>query len=338
MEKNSFVFYLSFDEALRELPEKSRLRLYDAITDYALRGKDTVFTGIEKAVFSLIKPQLQANNQRYENGCKGAEFGKLGGRPKKPQEPPKGDISLSPNETPRKPQKNPKGDIVENANETPNENENENVNENVIPPLYPPQVGKGENFQKKFFLTYCQFKKFSNGSYPNIDFEKLLFEFDKSAQLRKTFSWQVILDSYDGIIAGNFRDKEKSNPFAGIEARAERERWYSERKAKAEAEAEKIYKRFMQDETFKATEKRLKQLLVEIPREELVVSSGESKTPNKLVKLRLEQSQLSAKRNGIIERNGMTEEDLLPKWHCKHCKDTGFLEDGKACGCYDSRG
>ena len=89
MEKNSFVFYLSFDEALRELPEKSRLRLYDAITDYALRGKDTVFTGIEKAVFSLIKPQLQANNQRYENGCKGAEFGKLGGRPKKPQENPK---------------------------------------------------------------------------------------------------------------------------------------------------------------------------------------------------------------------------------------------------------
>ncbi|MBQ5930517.1 MAG: hypothetical protein IIX02_06980, partial [Clostridia bacterium] len=103
MEKNSFVFYLSFYEALRELPEKSRIRLYDAIADFALLGKDTEFTGVEKAVFSLIKPQLQANNQRYENGCKGAEFGKLGGRPKKPQENPK---------------ENPIGVIDENPKET----------------------------------------------------------------------------------------------------------------------------------------------------------------------------------------------------------------------------
>ena len=264
MEKSSFVFYLSFDEALRELPEKSRLRLYDAIADYALRGKDTEFTGIEKAVFSLIKPQLHANNQRYENGCKGGEFGKLGGRPKKPQENPK--------ETPKKPQRGYKEQSIENPNQTPNENENEN--ENVIPPLYPPQGVDGEGFQGKFFSVYCQFKKFANGRYPQIDFEKLLAEFDKSAQLRRTFSWQVILDSYDGIISGNFRDKVDGVTEAR-ELMADRERWYTARREKAERKAEETYKRFMQDETFKGIERRLKELMPEMARLEGASDKGD---------------------------------------------------------------
>ena len=70
MEKQSFIFYASFYEALQELSDKSRLKLYDAITSYALEGVECDLTGIEKAVFALIKPQLRANNQRYEKGKK----------------------------------------------------------------------------------------------------------------------------------------------------------------------------------------------------------------------------------------------------------------------------
>ena len=101
--RERFVFYNSFDEALRELPDKARLKLYDAIMAYALRGEETEFTGIEKAVFSLIKPQLKANRQRYENGCKGAESGSLGGRPKKPQRGLENEENENPKKTPRKP-------------------------------------------------------------------------------------------------------------------------------------------------------------------------------------------------------------------------------------------
>ena len=79
--RESFVFYASFAEALSEMPDKSRLKLYDAIILLALHGEETEFTGIEKAVFSLIKPQIKANNKRYENGKKGAEFGIKGGAP-----------------------------------------------------------------------------------------------------------------------------------------------------------------------------------------------------------------------------------------------------------------
>lgn len=69
--KESFIFFASFDEALRELPDKSRLKVYDAVCDYALRGIEADFNGIEKAIFTLIKAQIDRRNQRVENGKKG---------------------------------------------------------------------------------------------------------------------------------------------------------------------------------------------------------------------------------------------------------------------------
>lgn len=118
--KNSFVFYASFYEAISLLPNENQLKVYHAISKFALTGQEpTDLADVEKAVFILIKPQIIANNERYQNGCKGAEFGLLGGRPKKKTE------------TPKKPQPNPIGVIEKNPNQTPNENENVNVNENV---------------------------------------------------------------------------------------------------------------------------------------------------------------------------------------------------------------
>ncbi len=113
MKKDSFIFYRSFYDSIKELPLEMQTKLYNTIFAYQFEEKEEKLSGIEKAVFTLIKPQLNANNTRYENGCKGAEFGKLGGRPKK-----------------EKPLKNPTGVIEENPNVTPNENDNENVNEN----------------------------------------------------------------------------------------------------------------------------------------------------------------------------------------------------------------
>lgn len=104
MERESFVFYRSFAEQLRKLPAEQYKRIMNSIFDYALDGVVGDMDTIDGIIFGLIKPQLDANNQRYQNGCKGAEYGKLGGRPKKPQENPK---------------------------ETPNDNDNVNDNENV---------------------------------------------------------------------------------------------------------------------------------------------------------------------------------------------------------------
>ena len=69
----SYVFYASFDEAIRELPDKSRLRVYDAVSDYALRGIEPDFNGMEKAIFILIKTQIDRRNKRVEIGRKGGK-------------------------------------------------------------------------------------------------------------------------------------------------------------------------------------------------------------------------------------------------------------------------
>lgn len=116
--RESIIFYRSFYEGISALPKKNQLEVYDAIFRYTFKNEEPELSPLSKALFAVIKPQLDANNERYENGKKGAGFGKLGGRPKK--ETPMG-LSESDNS------KTPVGLSVK----TPNENVNVNVNENV---------------------------------------------------------------------------------------------------------------------------------------------------------------------------------------------------------------
>lgn len=117
MERDSFVFYRSFFEAITCLDAEEQVKCFNAIAKYALDGEESDIEGATKGIFLSIKPQIDANNKRYVDGHKGAEHGKKGGRPKK--ENPTGVID-----------KNPIGVIDENPKETPNVNENENVNVN----------------------------------------------------------------------------------------------------------------------------------------------------------------------------------------------------------------
>ncbi len=120
--RDSFVFYRSFFEALNGLPFDEKGKCYNALADYALNSviPDNM-EPVARMFFTMARPQIDANIQKHENGCKGAKFGHLGGRPRK-----------NPEETPTKPQTNP--------TPTPNENVNDNVNENIISP-------KGDNHQ-----------------------------------------------------------------------------------------------------------------------------------------------------------------------------------------------
>lgn len=75
-----FVFYDSFYEAIKELPPDDFKEITLAICEYALNGEEKELVGMNRSFFALIKPQLDANNKRRENG----KYGSLGGRPKKP--------------------------------------------------------------------------------------------------------------------------------------------------------------------------------------------------------------------------------------------------------------
>jgi len=70
--RDSFIFYRSFSEALTEADDATQLRLYKAITVYALSKEEpTLKDATERIIWRLVKPVLDANWQRFENGCKG---------------------------------------------------------------------------------------------------------------------------------------------------------------------------------------------------------------------------------------------------------------------------
>lgn len=119
MDNDSFVFYRSFYEALQNVPKKHRTEVYEAVFAYAFEAREPSLTGVTRALWELIRPQLDASRKRYESAKKGAEYGKLGGRPKKkePEEKPlKGYETKTPNV---------------NVNDNVNVNENVNVNVNA---------------------------------------------------------------------------------------------------------------------------------------------------------------------------------------------------------------
>ena len=70
-QRDTFIFYRSFKESMSDLSDADKLIMYEAITDYSLDMKDPELTGFPKALFSLIRPFLDANTQRWKNGCKG---------------------------------------------------------------------------------------------------------------------------------------------------------------------------------------------------------------------------------------------------------------------------
>ena len=70
---DGFVFYASFYDALSELPDAQRVQAYDVICRYAIYGEEPECSGIIKAVFRLVKPQIDANNKRREAGRRGGQ-------------------------------------------------------------------------------------------------------------------------------------------------------------------------------------------------------------------------------------------------------------------------
>ena len=141
--RESMIFYASWWESIKKLPVNVRNEVLNTVVEYGIEGVMTCEQGqMSKAIMALIKPQIDANNQKYENGCKGGEYGALGGRPKKPQENPK--------ETPRKPQENPK--------ETPNDNvnDNENVNDKERERDAHPRTLTHEEEKFYQFLDWCK--------------------------------------------------------------------------------------------------------------------------------------------------------------------------------------
>lgn len=129
--RDSTIFYRSFYEALRELPPINQGEIYNAIFEYTFNDELIALSGLSKTIFTLIKPQLDANNKRFENGKKGG---------RKNQNVTKHEPKANQNVTKSKPNNN----VNNNVNENENENENNNVGENTRAPA------------REEFLSFCK--------------------------------------------------------------------------------------------------------------------------------------------------------------------------------------
>ena len=153
---DSIIFYRSFYEAIKEIEDKdTRLEIYQAIFKYGLDGEETELKGTAKAIFGLIKPQIDANYIKRMNG-------KKGGRPPANQ-----------NETKTKPNNNqnktkPKPNVNVNVNGNVNVNENGNENGNVNAFFAPSSTAKPYGKFKNVFLEDHQIEDLRN-EFPDID-------------------------------------------------------------------------------------------------------------------------------------------------------------------------
>ena len=116
---DGFIFYASYYDGICELSEEEQGRLYIAIMKYVFEGIDPDLTGGPMMAFKFMKPTIDANIKRRINGKKGAEYGKLGGRPKG-NKTPKETPSKTPIETP-----------TQTPSKTPKDNKKENIKENI---------------------------------------------------------------------------------------------------------------------------------------------------------------------------------------------------------------
>lgn len=68
--RNSMIIYRSFFDAIKELPIEQQSHVWNAILDYGLDQIEPKLSGVPNTIFNLIRPQLDANLRRYENGMK----------------------------------------------------------------------------------------------------------------------------------------------------------------------------------------------------------------------------------------------------------------------------
>lgn len=349
--KEDIVIYAQYEEQINMLSDGQAGVLFRAILRYQNGAELPAMDDVTAMAFAFIKQQIDIEKQKREEICKiNKNNGRLGGRPSK--------SLINKGDKPKKPNgyfgfsEKPNGfennrtvceeterfskETTSPQKESSKEKYTPLVQEN--PPFYSPHGEEEKTAEAVFFEKYPKYAKDRAKARKDFDYKRLLEEFEKSTYLRSLYTFKQVTELYPLIVTGEFRDKEKSVPkderTEAINAKAKRDRWYETRRANAELQAEYIHDRFMKDEEFRRIERRLSAMESELARAEIGAENGEAKAQKELVKLTQEQGRLRQQRLGIIERNGLTEEDLLPKWHCRKCSDTGYLSDGRACDCY----
>ena len=119
-----------------------------------------------------------------------------------------------------------------------------------------------------------------------------------------------------------------TNPsIEAADAKSARDRHYALRRQKAQNVLDKTMQKANENMWFK-------ELTSELAKLEIEIAKAEVRALEKLPALKGRKVILLKERKTLLTEMGIAEEELLLKYECKKCKDTGFLPNGLACNCY----
>lgn len=224
---DSFIFYKSYYDAISLLNREQQLNVYNAICRYSLYGEETELSEIEKAIFVLIKPTLEANFKRREDG-------KKGGRPKKNnEEKTSGFQKQKPVVSEMNENEKPNVNVNVNANVNVNDNVNEEKEETKtgkpsIPSHSEPNVETVVGLYHEICKSYPKIKSISEArrkavrarlrTYGLGEFRTVFNKTEESDFLKgkngrdwsATFDWIIKESNFAKILDGNYDNKSHS--------------------------------------------------------------------------------------------------------------------------------
>lgn len=171
--RDSMIFYRSFYESLNGMSSITKAEVYDAIFVYGLDFQEPTFTDdFARSLFILIKPQIDANIKRYNNGNKP----KLKQDKSKTEAKQKQTISKS------------KANV--NVNDNVNENNNIDTRKQKFADSLKPFLGVyGKELLNDFYLYWSE---------TTLNNKKMKYELEKTFSLeRRLNTWKSRSVVYD---------------------------------------------------------------------------------------------------------------------------------------------
>lgn len=216
MGRGSMVFYESWIGAIKNLPREVQGEVLTAIIEYGLYGETTEsLKPITRAMLDLVKPQIDNNNKRYENGCKG-------GRKKSNQ---------NQSETKSEPNQNQSETYNDKCN---NDICNNDIKEKELSNESPKKKGFDLSFVSpeyhKAFTEWLQYKKDRKETYKTQQsLQKCYTKLINLSGNNPSVAQEIVDQSIASNYAGLFELKKSNKPTATQQAPAGVQLGYGER-------------------------------------------------------------------------------------------------------------
>lgn len=111
--------------------------------------------------------------------------------------------------------------------------------------------------------------------------------------------------------------------------RSERDRHFARLRDEALWRPTRILEYLQSDDTYKAADSAVRRL-------EMKIGIAEVKEPAKVPDLKAHLFEAVQARTKRLHELHYTEDDLIPKFHCTKCSDTGYLPNGRPCDCFST--